>query len=1621
MNKLKLLPIVLCLVLAGFGNGLFAKTILKEGSGAPSNTELTSVVTDPSDLSSACTVAVPPVINSNGPSTICQGGHVHLTTGNYAHYHWNTGSNNAAINAFFTGTYSVTVTDNNGCTGVASISVVVHPRPHPVIHLHGPFNLCSGGEVLDAGAGYSSYAWSNGASTQMTNPTTIGWYSCTVTNQWGCTGVAYRFVIVLPNPTVSITQTGTLSCANSGSVNLTANGSFGVTGYSWDNSANTASITVTSAGTYCVTATSFWGCTASACQTVTGGNNSISCSITPSGSTSFCAGGSVILDAGAFASYLWSDGSMNQTLTATASGTYCVTVTDAGGCTCVACIDVNVTTVASPTITLSSPPIFCNGGNVSLDAGTWSSYNWSDGESTESIIIYNGGNYCVTVTDANGCTASACSDVIANPVPNPSVTASGATTFCDGGSVVITADTWDNYSWSPNGETTGSITATSTGTYCVIVTDADGCTGSACIDVTVNPNPQPTISGSTSACAGSCVTLDAGSWSSYSWTDGTNGEFSTVCSSGQNCVTVTDGNGCVGSTCVDVTIYNNPTPSISGNTTACAGSCVTLDAGSYAGYSWSSGDVSETILACSTGNYSVTVSDDNGCFGSANIAVTIYDNPVVTAGDVSGCEGNNITLLGSPAGGSWDQANPYIGPSTTYTYTYIDGNGCSGQATSNITVNANPTVTAGDVSGCDGTSITLLGSPAGGTWDQTNPYSGPSATYTYSYTDGNGCSGQATSNITVNANPTVTAGDVSGCAGSNITLLGSPAGGTWNQANPYTGPSASYTYSYTDGNGCSGQATSNITVNANPTVAAGDVSGCAGSNIALLGSPAGGTWNQANPYSGPSASYTYSYTDGNGCSGSATSNIAVNLNPTVSAGDVSGCAGSSITLLGSPAGGTWNQSNPYNGPSASYTYSYTDGNGCSGSATSTITVNANPTPSISGPSASCSGSLTLSTGTFASYSWNNGGGNAQSATYTTSGTECVTVTDAHGCHGSACQAITVNTASTNCTISGPTTVCTGSGNQPVTLTASSGSAYLWSTGATSPSINVTASGNYSCTITDAAGCTCVAHHAVTYISFTNPVISGTTFTCNGGSVTLSVTTSYDTYAWSSGGATTQSISVNTSGTYVVTVTQGVCSATANRTVTIGTSPIPNITANGPTTFCTGSSVTLSAFAGGGATYAWSNGATGQSSGVITTSGTYTVTATNVLGCTGSASQVVTVNNFITPTITANVPASCTQTSLALNAGSGYASYSWSTTEVTQLISVTGSGIYSVTVTNTNGCSGVASFDASVFCPKVVTSITGATTGCGSVPLTCGPGAAYLWSNGGGLQTINATSTAVYGVTVTNACGCTGTASRATTVSVSATANLVATGLATYCSGTSNATLTVTSNAHYIWSTGATSNSIQVAPGNPGTYCVTVTNTNGCTASSCATLSTACILPSNITTISITSNSAYGQWVQPGCVSGYTMSWRKQGTLTWTTATILPNSHYTFSQLLQGTCYDWTVQTNCSATTNSGPSAIQYFCTPPTARMAGEVDAITSFNVYPNPTSDHATINFFSQDIDMFTVKLVDVTGRTIMSEVHQSTLGDNQVEIGLSSVAKGIYFVTVEKADQRVQSKLVVQ
>lgn len=225
---------------------------------------------------------------------------------------------------------------------------------------------------------------------------------------------------------------------------------------------------------------------------------------------------------------------------------------------------------------------------------------------------------------------------------------------------------------------------------------------------------------------------------------------------------------------------------------------------------------------------------------------------------------------------------------------------------------------------------------------------------------------------------------------------------------------------------------------------------------------------------------------------------------------------------------------------------------------------------------------------------------------------------------------------------------------------------------------------YSVTVTNSTGCSAATSATVTVGSTPTPTISGASSICSGASTVLNAGTGYSTYHWSTNAAT-QTISVSTTGTYSVTVTNATgCSGTASKTVTVVANPTPTI--SGLTAICSGSSTVLNAGTGF-STYHWSTNAATQTI-TVTAAGAYGVTVTNATGCSGIASATVTVGTTPTPTIS-GASAICAGTSSVLNSGTGFNTYHWSTNATTQSITVSTAGSYIVTVSNASGCTGSA--------------------------------------------------------------------------------------------------------------------------------------------------------------------------------------------------------------------------------------------------------------------------------------------------------------------------------------------
>ena len=1346
----------------------------------------------------------------SGEDSICPGGTVPLTmhvinnqgdTVPASSYSWSNGATTQTINAL-PGTYTGTaITSNANCT-ITAPPFTVYTDTSNHAYIIGDTTVCPGGTaslsmyIINSSGDTIMYpysVWNTGDTIYNTGgviqPITVspGSYFGQAVMLNGCVIDSDTLTVQAQGPP-PVTITGPTSLCQGNNITLTANP--GNT-YQWSTGDQTQSIQVTTAGTYNVTVTYPGGCTSSGSVTVSVNPNP---SPSISGITMICQGNTTTLDAGAgYTSYQWSSPGSNQTLSVSTSGTYSVTVTDVNGCTGTASTNVTVNPLPVPSITGNNS--ICQGNTTTLDAGAgFSTYQWSNGAGTSQTATVNtSANYIVTVTDANGCTATANMNVIVNPLPVPNIT--GVVNFCQGYTTILDAGTgYSTYQWSGN---LGSMQTASTGTagnYTVTVTDANGCTGTTSVNVTVNPLPTPAITGNTAICQGATTTLDAGAgYVTYQWSPTGSSQTINPTTAGTYSVTVTDANGCTGSASVNLTVTTPPAPAITGVTDICQGATTTLNAGAgFSSYQWSNGaGTSQTATVSTSANYIVTVTDANGCTGTASTNVTVNPLPVPTiTGTTSICQGTTTTLDAGAGYSSYQWSGNLFtqtistGTAGSYTVTVTDANGCTGSTNTNVVVNPLPVPSiTGNTSVCQGQS-TVFDAGAGYSNYQWSP-SGSSQTinansagvYDVTVTDVNGCTGSASISLTVNALPVPSiTGDNDICQGETTTI---DAGAGY----------SSYQWS----NGAGTSQTASV---------------------------------------GTSANYIVTVTDANGCTGTASMNVTVNALPTPSiTGLTSICQGNSTTLDAGTGYSTYQWSNNLGsfqtastGNGGSYTVTVTDSNGCTGSASVSVTVNALPTPSITGNTTICQGQTTIfdAGSGYSSYQWSPTGNN-QTITTGTAGNYSVVVTDANGCTGSASTSLTVNTASANITAQGPTTFCQGDN---VVLTANSGSAYMWSTGDQSQSITVSTTGTYSVTVTATNGCTAVSAPISTIesIPVANATALGSTILCPGDNVIISANTG-SSYQWSNGD-TTQSITASQAGNYLVTVTNSVgCVAVSNTITVFQSQPTASITAQGPTTFCIGDSVILEANLGN--SYLWNTGAVTRSITVMT-AGTYTVTVTNTDNCTATSSpENVTVNTAVA-NITPQGPTTfCPGGDVVLQANSGQ-SYMWSTGDLTQSITVSSAGTYTVTVVNINGCTEVsAPISTTVSVPQAIITAAGPTTICpgDSVTLTANTGSSYLWSTGDITQSIQASQAGNYTVTVTNMDGC-DTISTPVQVTIDVpVAIATAQGPTNFCEG-DNVTISANNGSAYLWSTGETTQAITA--GVAGIYSVTVTNATGCT-------------------------------------------------------------------------------------------------------------------------------------------------------------------------------------------------
>ena len=573
-------------------------------------------------------------------------------------YQWSNGSSGSSISGVPGGAYSVTITDQLGCSITLPTNIGNTGLPGadagPSIEitcLNGPAVQLSGSSPTNG----VSFAWTasnggnivSGANTATPEVNAPGTYTLTVTNdQSGCTSSDQ--VVVTEDtdlPDASASVSGILTCAvTSVQVNgasTTAGVSFSWTGPGGFNSSDQNPV-VTTAGTYVLTVTGANGCTSTANALVDEDLDLPGASA--SGGTLTCDVTSVMLMGGGNGSYSWTGPggftSSDQNPVVATAGTYVLTVTGANGCTSQASADVLLNADA-PGASATGGTLTCDVTSVMLMGSGNGSFSWTGPggftSSDQNPVVATAGTYTLTVTGANGCTSQASADVLLD-VDVPGASATGGTLTCDVTSVMLMGTGNGSYSWTGPGGFNSSdqtpVVATA-GIYVLTVTGANGCTSTANAlvdeDLTL---PGASATGGTLTCDVTSVMLMGGGNGSYSWT-GPGGFTSSdqnpvVATAGTYTLTVTGANGCTSQASADV-LLDADAPIA----TAIGGS-IDCDLGTFqligtadqsnVSFSWTGPNgflsTQQDPVVSDTGLYVLVVTATNGCTGSDSAQVS---------------------------------------------------------------------------------------------------------------------------------------------------------------------------------------------------------------------------------------------------------------------------------------------------------------------------------------------------------------------------------------------------------------------------------------------------------------------------------------------------------------------------------------------------------------------------------------------------------------------------------------------------------------------------------------------------------------------------------------------------------------------------------------------------------------------------------------------------------------------------------------------------------------------------------------------------------------------------------------------------------------------------------------
>jgi hypothetical protein len=747
-------------------------------------------------------------------------------------YSWSNNQSGPTINNITAGSYTVTVTDANGCTGTATATVTAPGAP--TLNVTKNDISCNGADdgsataSASSGSGSYTFAWSNGSSNPSISGLSPGSYSVTVTDDSTNCDASSSITINEPSPLAVTLDTSTITCNGGSDGSVTANASGGTSpyNYTWNTGDQGALLTNVNAGTYIVTVSDDNNCTVIDTATVDEPSGfSISTNTTQADCNQSNGTAEVTSPTGNY-SYDWSNGQSGQLITVGA-GSYTVTVTN-NNTSCDKTATVTVSNVGAPSIAVDTTiDVSCNGGSdgsatVSASGGTGLTYTWDDGTNGAQNTGLVQGTYSVTVEDQSGCIDA--TSVTINQPNELSISFVTTDASCpassDGNAAANVTGGTPNYSYNWVNANSSSATASNlaAGNYILSVEDANNCD---VIDTVSIDEPNP-LAANTSAQDVSCnggsdgqASVDkvtggtpfSGSPSySYSWSVSSSSASITGQTAGSYDVTITDANNC---SIVETVTISEPQPldasAMVGSDVSCNGdadgSVSAMGSGGTTPYEFSIDGgpyvTNNTFSNLSAGSKTISVRDDNGC--TDDTTVTVNEPSPLTASIV---QQSNVSCNGASDGSLAVDAS---GGTPTYSYS-TDGNTFQTDSTFDGLDEGQVTVFVNDDNNCQTTVNTTINEPSplsvdtnsvtdaiggnngaidlsvsGGTapysysWSNNDTIQNPTGlspgSYTVTVTDENNCS--ATLTVTVEGDVGVTEASLD----QNLTIYPNPTSG----------------------------------------------------------------------------------------------------------------------------------------------------------------------------------------------------------------------------------------------------------------------------------------------------------------------------------------------------------------------------------------------------------------------------------------------------------------------------------------------------------------------------------------------------------------------------------------------------------------------------------------------------------------------------------------------------------------------------------------------------------------------------------------------------------------------------------------------------------------------------